>query len=83
MTKTGGHFRNGIIGYLKIRVGVWVNQRPHFPLTPTPTYFPLPSATSAPYMTLALLPAGGEWKVAGRALALALAESGDVNLPTP
>jgi hypothetical protein len=70
--------------------GVWENQCPHFPLTPT--YSPLLSATSAPIMTLAFhyfppyydvsaLPAGRDRKVAGRALALA--ESGDINLPTP
>ncbi len=34
-----------------------------------------------PYYDVSVLPAGGERKVAGRALALA--ESGDVNLPTP
>ncbi len=34
-----------------------------------------------PYYDVSVLPAGGEQKVAGRALALA--GSGDVNLPTP
>jgi hypothetical protein len=39
------------INFLKETSRVWVNQRPHFPLTPT--YFPLLSASSAPIMTLA------------------------------
>ncbi len=48
-----------------------------------PTYFLLLPAflqTLSPYYDISVLPAGREWKVTGRALALA--GSGYVNLPT-
>jgi hypothetical protein len=46
-----------------------------------PMYFPLVSDASRPYYDVSVVPAGGERGVTGRALALA--ESGEVNLPTP
>ncbi len=51
--------------------------------SPLPANANVLSATSRfpPYYDVSMLPAGGERKVAGRALALA--GSGDVNLPTP
>ncbi len=42
----------------------------------TTSHFPPP-----PYYNVSVLPAGGEWGVTGRALALA--ESGYINFPTP
>ena len=40
------------------QIGVWVNQRTHFPLTPT--YFLLLPATLRPNYDVSVLPAGGD-----------------------